>query len=242
MKAGSPRVLLVEDDPISREVLALAIAGVPAQVVVAGSLAEARAAIARDACDAWMVDAHLPDGPGTELLALRPPATVALAHTAATERTVLDALLAAGFADVLVKPLTAGDVQAALHRALAHAPAPPPPHRAEGDALVPVWDDAAALRALAGHAGNVAGLRGLFVRELEPTMTRMQSAFDAGDAAVLRDEVHRLRASCGFVGAARLAAAVQRLSTDLCAAPAHRALHDAARDTLATPYPLPPPS
>lgn len=241
MKAASPRVLLVEDDPTSREVLALAIAGVPAEVVVAGSFAEARAAI-RDAAgahgrfDAWMVDAHLPDGAGAELLPSRPQGTIALAHTAATDAAVVDALVAAGFAEVLVKPLSALQVQAALRRALGSRAAARGVSPA-GDGALPVWDDAAALRALAGHAGNVAGLRGLFVRELEPTLPRLRTAYHARDAAALRDELHRLRASCGFVGAARLAAAVAGAAEDVFAADAHAALHAAACVTLETPYP-----
>lgn len=239
MKAVSPRVLLVEDDAISREVLALAVAGVPADVVAAASLRDAREALARGACfDAWLVDAHLPDGAGAELLPARPATTVALAHTAALDGHVHEALLAAGFCEVLVKPLAALDVQAALRRALAgrRRARAAAPASASG---MPVWDDAAALRALAGHAGNVAGLRGLFVREIEPALARLRAAFDARDTGALHAELHRLKASCGFVGAARMGAAVDAASADMLDARAHDALHAAARDTLATPYPAP---
>lgn len=236
MKGTSPQVLLVEDDPISREVLALAIAALPADVVAVESLAQARVALATRVFQAWMVDAHLPDGAGVELLALRPSATIALAHTASNDPLTARALQAAGFSTVLVKPLPAGAVQAALRRALGE-PAGPGPADAGEPMQPPPWDDAAALRALGGHAANVGGLRDLFVRELEPTLPRLQAAFDARDAATLQGELHRLKASCGFVGAAQLACAVQAASRAPDDAAVHAALHAVARATLRAPYP-----
>lgn len=235
MKGASPQVLLVEDDPISREVLALALAGVPAAVTVAASLHDARAALADTVFDAWLVDAHLPDGAGIELLSVRPASTMALAHTAATDATVLDRLIAAGFAEVLVKPLAAADVQAVVRRVLGLQVEPLA--SPAGCAKHPTWDDAAALRALGGDPRHVAGLRGLFVRELEPTLSRLHGAFDAGDAAALHAELHRLAASCGFVGAARLGAAVAQAAARPLAPDTRDALDAATRDTLETPYP-----
>lgn len=234
MKAGSPRVLLVEDDPISREVLTLAIAGVPADVVGVASLAQARAALADGPFAAWMVDAHLPDGPGADLLALRPAATAALAHTASTDVSLTAGLLSAGFIEVLVKPLGAADVQAALRRVLGNRPHGGAVPATAGTPLL--WDDAIALRALAGHAGNVAGLRGLFVRELEPALQRLQAAFGQGDIAGLQAELHRLKASCGFVGAARLGAAVAMASAHPLDVDAHAHLHATGHATLQAPY------
>lgn len=215
-----PLLLLVEDDPVSAAFLRDAAAALPAQVALAGSLAEARAACATQRFDLLLVDAHLPDGRGEDLLqALRESgiATVALAHTADAGTEAHARLRAAGFADVLVKPLGVADLHAALRR---HLP---------GDASP--WNDAAALAALGGQAAHVQALRGLFLGELPGQRARIAAAFAQGDGAGVRAELHRLAASCGFVGAARLGEAVQQLRTTALDAEALRAL-DAAIDQL----------
>ena len=55
-------MLLVEDDPTSRGFLRAAAAALPAHVDVAGSVADARVMATRETYDAWLIDAHLPDG------------------------------------------------------------------------------------------------------------------------------------------------------------------------------------
>src|SRR5690606_31696336 len=75
----------------------------------------------------------------------------------------------------------------------------------------PVWDDAAAAAALAGNRDNVAALRQLFLAELPAARDRIVAAASYGDDAGVRDALHRLHASCGFVGAARLDAAGRAL-------------------------------
>jgi len=200
-----PRLLLVEDNPVSAAFLRDAASALPAEVHVAGSLAEARRAIDATQFDLWLVDAHLPDGPGENLLdaGRDAPAAPALAHTAATEHAVRERLLSAGFRDVLCKPLGIGELHAALRRQLASATRVEEPR--------PAWDDAAALRAIGGDHAHVASLRTLFRQELPGQRNRIKAAVIAGDGAAMRAELHRLVASCGFVGAARLAAVVREL-------------------------------
>lgn len=225
-----PSILLVEDDATSCAYLAALTRTLPATVESAGDIATAMRLAAAQRYDLWLIDAHLPDGSGVDLLhALRgiASATPALAHTAARERSELDPLIAAGFAEVLVKPVDAAAWLGAIRRALgaivadrADTGEPAPVGK------FPVWDDAAAAGALGGNLDNVAALRSLFLAEL-PTQVRAVRA--GGDAR--RDQLHRLRASCGFVGAARLEAAVQRLQAS--ADPdALQAFLDAAADTL----------
>ena len=118
-----PRLLLVEDDPVSAAFLRDAASALPAEVHVARSLAEARRAIDAVRFDLWLVDAHLPDGPGETLLEATSehPDIPALAHTASTEHAVRERLLSAGFRDVLRKPLGIGE----LHAAIANHPVRP---------------------------------------------------------------------------------------------------------------------
>ena len=230
-RTSPPRILLVEDDAISRDVLAHAVRALPADLEAVATLAAARRHLSDCTFDAWLVDANLPDGDGRELLALRPSTTVAIAHTAATDAHVRQALLDAGFVDVLPKPIAAADLQMALRRLLARADAPRAARQVDAGAIRPVWDDAAALHALAGNVTHVRALRGLFIGELDAEMDALAQSRAAHDADAIRARVHRLRASCGFVGAARLAALLPRLDAAPFAADVFDALAHAARDT-----------
>lgn len=234
------RVLLLEDDPVSAAFLATALEALPARVATAATLSEARAAA--DGCDLWLFDAHLPDGDGASLLAelrARGLHTPALAHTAEARREPLDALIDAGFAEVLLKPLTVAQLQAAVRRTLGDAAGTPAEgETANADPLrcgkSPVWDDAAALRALNGHRDHVAAMRGLFLQELAQVATRVSDAATRRDADALRGELHRLQASCGFVGAARLAVAVDALRNAPDEPAALAQFEGAAQDTLSS--------
>jgi CheY-like chemotaxis protein len=211
-----PRILLVEDDPTSRAFLAAAAAGLPAEVDTAASSAEALALATDHDYALWLLDARLPDGDGPSLLAelrARGLRAAALAHTAARERATLKALVAAGFDDALAKPIAATDLQAALRHALGLAAC----RVAESGAAAataerpPTWDDRAALSALNGQQAHVDALRQLFLAELPAVRDALAAAVQARDRPALQSALHRLRASCGFVGAARLGAAAMAL-------------------------------
>jgi DNA-binding NarL/FixJ family response regulator len=117
-------VLLVEDDRPSREHLAAAIEASPgvSLYACAGTLAEARAALAGGPIDVLVTDLGLPDGSGTELireLRGRAPAALALVITAlGDERTVL-AAIEAGASGYLLKDRSFDEVGEALAELLA---------------------------------------------------------------------------------------------------------------------------
>lgn len=204
-----PRVLLVEDDAISRDFLQAALRALPADVDAAASCADAMASA--HAYDLWLIDANLPDGSGIDLLRRlreRWPATRALAHTADPSTALGDALRAAGFSEVLVKPLTAATLHRCVRGSLGLRNASNAAAAATDHATIPAWDDDIALKALGGEHAHVLQLRQLFLAELPSVQQACLAAFDAGDAEGLRASLHRLRASCGFVGAARLGAIV----------------------------------
>ncbi|HHW4680172.1 MAG TPA: response regulator, partial [Xylella taiwanensis] len=82
-----PRLLLVEDDPISRSFLQTSLEALPAQVDCADSADAALTLSRHHRHHLWLIDINLPDGNGTELLSsLRRlhPNTPAIAHTAET--------------------------------------------------------------------------------------------------------------------------------------------------------------
>lgn len=234
-----PRLLLLEDDPVSAAFLATALEALPARVDVAASLAEAE--LLRDAGHAlWLFDANLPDGTGGALLArwrAQGLATPALAHTADPRPEERDALIAAGFADVLRKPLAVAQLQEAVRRALhgvetSEAAEHGARHGDDGSATSPLWDDAAALRALNGNASIVAAMRGLFLGELPAVRMRIADAFANADADAVRAELHKLQASCGFVGAARVLAAVMALREAPTSSEAFARFEDATEGTM----------
>ncbi|HEV8694286.1 MAG TPA: response regulator, partial [Lysobacter sp.] len=194
MTSALPRVLLVEDDPVSRAFLAAALQALPAAVDAADSMAAASALAAAHRYDLWLFDANLPDGSGAKLLAhlrRRDEHTPALAHTAANETVIAAALKGAGFREVLVKPLPASAVQAAIRRALGQMGAESNlTHATDPD--IQVWDDDAASRALNGNREHITALRGLFVAELVAVQERVTNAFRNEDFAGLHAELHRL--------------------------------------------------
>lgn len=234
-----PRVLLVEDDPVSAAFLTAAIAVLPVEVDVAVTCATALLLAREHDHQLLLIDANLPDGNGRDLLrALRAdaPATPAIAHTASRDQSDLDALVDAGFAEVLIKPLGAAELQASVRRALQLQPAPaePMPRRC---GKLPVWDDAAAANALNGHHAHVAALRKLFLAELPAQRDAVLSALLADDAGTVRAHLHRLQASCGFVGAARLGAAVSTLQQSPGSGHARDDFACAVEDVLASATP-----
>ena len=58
---------------------------------------------------------------------------------------------------------------------------------------------------------HIDALRGLFLDELPQAHALIVAAAREGDIATMAASLHKLRASCGFVGAARLAASVAAL-------------------------------
>lgn len=234
-----PRLLLVEDDPVSCSFMAAALEALPACVVCAASMQGALDAERDDASDLWLVDANLPDGSGAELLArLRNarPGIPALAHTADDSPALHARLRQAGFAEVLVKPLPATDLQDAVRRWLELAPAAAVRigEAASGFAQRPLWDQAAALAALNGSHEHVATLRRMFLDELPRQHDAVVSALERGDGAMARQVLHQLKASSGFVGALRLNAAATILDQAPDQASALAEFAAIVQDTLAT--------
>lgn len=207
------RLLLGEDDPVSREFLGEALRALGAAVTARGDGFEVLDLARSGAWDLLLLDHHLPGLTGDAILAAlnagrnhgTPPAAIAI--TAAPEDKAM--LLRAGFIDVLPKPITVEQLATALQR--------------HGFPVDGTLDDHAALRAC-GSATTVARLRRLFADdELPAILAEIDHCGD--DPACLRPTLHRLRASCGFCGAPSLAAAGETL---------HRALTHGSRETIAS--------
>lgn len=212
------RVLLVEDDAISAAFLQGAVEALPAQVDSAPTLAAAWSLAQQTAYDLWLIDANLPDGSGADLLLRLREAglqAIALAHTADTQAAAHEALLAAGFAEVIIKPVQAAQLRERVRQHCGNLARPPAANQihsreATDHNALPIWDDATALLALGGEIKHVHGLRELFLNELD----QQCQAVLHGSRAQRRETLHRMAASCGFVGALRLQACVKALLAD----------------------------
>ncbi len=197
----NPRLLLLEDDAVSAAFLREVLAALPAEVEHAVDLAMARR-LADPGQVVWLFDARLPDGQSCDLLVelrARGLTVPALALTADDDPRALRRLEACGFQQALTKPVSATALLAAVRRAISEASA--------------TWDDDAARRALGGDETSVRALRELFLRELPGQIGLVHDACQRGDAALAREHLHRLKASCGFVGAKRLLAEVRALAS-----------------------------
>jgi CheY-like chemotaxis protein/HPt (histidine-containing phosphotransfer) domain-containing protein len=208
----APRLLLVEDDPTSQAFLRDALLALPANVDVAGDIAEARALAQAAPHALWIVDAHLPDGDGLDCLrVLRLVGdTPALAITAGGNGDAFDALCAGGFLEVLAKPVPLALLQATVRRLVGDAPRTA--LRVGEPGKLPVWDEARALAAIGGNPQALLALRGLFLGELPAARSAVEAAIAAGDGEAARAHLHKLQAGAGFVGAARLSRAIRALS------------------------------
>jgi CheY-like chemotaxis protein len=200
--AGPPLVLLAEDDVVSRAFLTAAIGacGVTVQAFAAGPPALEFAQTHR--CSVLILDQNLPGLAGSAILARLDAAAraagidraPALALTADADDTTRR-LLAAGFAEVLPKPIGGAALHAALER---HCKLP-----------ATTLDDAAALAAC-GSADVGRRLRRLFLdQELPAVIAEFERCGSNGSR--LRPTLHRLRAACGFCGATGLADAAAAL-------------------------------
>ena len=213
-----PRLLLVEDDAISRRFMVAALEALPAHVDQADSVAAALAMPSDH--QLWLLDANLADGTGIDLLEVlrsRRPGIPALAHTADLSPTLHAHLFAAGFAEVLVKPLTAAQLQQAVATLLNSAATPSLRVQESGVAfdVLPLWDQATALAALNGNQEHVATLRSMFLDELGRQHQQILSALYSANHEGAKHVLHQLKASSGFVGAMRLNAAAAALEKSL---------------------------
>lgn len=219
-----PHILLAEDDPVSAAFLCASLTAFPAKITHISTLAKALSFTASNVFDLLLLDANLPDGSGIALLQqLRQQgiSATALAHTAEYAPAAHGRLLDAGFSAVLKKPIPLEDLHTVLRQYL---PA----------AFLPIWDDQHALRVLGGQQAHVHAMRELFLVELSKQVHDICLASENKNEAELRDILHRLSASCGFVGATQLASAVQQLREQpFCEAALHNFTH-AAHTLLAT--------
>lgn len=219
------RVLVADDDPASRLFLveALRKLGLEAEPCVDGAHAISRGR--ESSFDLLLLDCRMPGAGAEQVLAeLRADdraashASVAIATSADLNTQDRQRLLGAGFADVLPKPCSIGDLSRLIEGLQ------PQPRS------LPLLDDDQGL-ASTGSAPILVAMRSLLRDELVALYQDLDTM--PADTESFADRLHRLRASCGFCGAAALAQSVIAMRNHLQHSPVVDA-HElsAFRDTL----------
>lgn len=226
----TPRLLLVEDDAVSRAFLSQALESLPARVDAAACGADALALARRHDYALLLIDANLPDMRGEALLHRLHASDVAVPALALTADAIAprrEILLAAGFDAVLIKPLNVATLLAGVCHALGSdariAKTPPP-----------LWNGTRALAAANGNSAISDALRQLFLTELPSQHAAVMTALATGDIAAAQAVLHKLKASCGFVGAQRLLDAVHALSAAPRGPSQHAAFTHVVAEVLAS--------
>ncbi|WP_058556325.1 PAS domain S-box protein [Thiohalocapsa sp. ML1] len=218
------RVLVAEDHPINRQVLAdmLALLGVQATLVVNGK--EALDALERACFDAVLMDIQMPEMDGLTAIARlreRPGggALPVIAITAGVTEAERAHVAAVGANELLAKPVSLETLVDALLRWLPAGSAAPAarPDGEQPRPAAPAGASAAPLPALPALTGfdmqrlqktigrqRVEVFVQLFAESTGDDMAALERALDAGDRAAARRALHSLRGACAFAGALAL--------------------------------------
>lgn len=211
-------ILLIEDDEISRFYLSEAIALLDVELTVCPDFASGRTAMRTKPPALIISDLNLPDGALVDMAGEFPAGIPILAISADLTPAIRERLAAIRIRDVMAKPMSVAELHDGIRRLCGSAPG--------------LWNQEKALKALGGSVAALRSMRAMFIAELPPAAQGIQAAFDAGDTKALHDALHKLKASCGFLGAERLLEACRLLDQDLSSASVS-AFQKTMADTLA---------
>ena len=196
-----PRILVVDDEPQIQRFLKPALLAVDYDVIQAGSVVEAKRAIATQAPDVVVLDLGLPDGDGKDVIAaVRAYSSVPIIVLSARDRESekIDAL-DLGADDYVEKPFGIGELLARIRTALRHKE--PGQKQPEFLAIGPLTiDDAAHRVALNGHGIHLTpkeyDLLLLLARNAGRVLTHRQILTQVWGLAHIED-IHYLRVLVG---------------------------------------------
>ena len=193
--ATTTRILLIEDDEISRAFLAEALSAADCEVTACSGFTEALTHCNHGRFELIVSDIQLEDGSLYEMAARLPAGTPLLATSAQVNAGIRERLAVLGIKAVLAKPATVAGIREAVEGTLAKTVYP-------REALI--LDERCALKALGNNGAALTSLKSLFRLELPDMAGKIQHAFDSGDTDGMHAILHKLKASCGFLGANRL--------------------------------------
>ena len=201
------RILVIEDDDISRKFMTEAISLLSAEWRACSGFSEAHRLCRSHRFDLVISDVNTADGCLYEHAGQFPDYCRKLAVSAELTPACSARLQALGVHETLAKPMTI----AALHQAIARLLGD---HDA-GLQELPVWDHAQALAALGHNERILASLKDMFKHELPGMIEQIERAYASGEFVEIQATLHKLKASCGFLGAKRLLDECVRLDAEI---------------------------
>jgi CheY-like chemotaxis protein len=200
------RILIVDDDELSREVLALLADGAGYEVDVADSGDAALACVRRACPEVVLTDIQMPGIAGDELARQLRDLCGAGTLLLAMSGSELEDGVGREFDGFLLKPFTMETLTAAIDDGLIRVE--DRPTGADGVVL-----DEGVYTKLAGsmRGSRLEELYALCRKDAEARVERMRQAASGGDDAAYKKEAHALKGGCGMVGAVEL----QRLATSM---------------------------
>ncbi|MET0603407.1 MAG: ATP-binding protein [Baekduia sp.] len=235
-------VLLVEDHPVNRQVLAAQLEAIGFRVDSAGDAAEALEHFDGGRYGLVFTDIQLPHVDGYELARRLRDAerasgrqrTPLLALTASALQGERERCRAVGMDDVVTKPTTMAILAGTLRRWLPHVDWPEPAPVGAGvtdlHALPPAVDGSALDELVAGDAELGARILASYAASIQDEVTRLADALEEGDREALRRLAHQVAGASRAVGAAEAADAAERLAQAAGAGDGHEELADRLRD------------
>jgi two-component system sensor histidine kinase/response regulator len=218
------RVLVVEDNPVNREVALHMLQRLGCEVVAATNGLEALRALEGGSFDVVLMDCQMPEMDGFEATAQirrreqvnqgsqRIPIVAFTAGVVAGDR---ENCLAAGMDDYLSKPFTQEQLERALRAWLPVRVDRTPAHKPNvRPAAIPNAIDPAvleALRKLGGGEELVERVIGVYLGDAPERVRAIRDAAQKGDTAAVGRAAHALKSASSNVGAMSLAALCRRL-------------------------------
>jgi two-component system, sensor histidine kinase and response regulator len=217
-------VLVAEDNPVNQRVAARMLERLGYEVDVASTGSEAVAAFERRPYAAILMDGQMPETDGfeaTRLIRARESDrhTPIIAVTASAMHGDRERCLAAGMDDYVAKPISPEQLQEVLRRWIPEEARPPDtvstpmpaPAASAADPGTPVdWNALDELLAMT-RPEFLQELLGLFLRDTRQGLGDLRDAHRRGDLAAWKHMLHKLRGSCGTLGAR----AMMRLTSDM---------------------------
>jgi len=220
------KLLVVEDNPLNRQVARELLAGEGAQVMLAeGGIEGVQMALgATPAFDAILMDIQMPDIDGLEAtrrIRLDPAhqAQPIIAMTANASHADREQCLAAGMNDHAGKPIDI-DKLVAVIRHWCGLDATGCAADAEVETETVVEDRAAILRRFGDNLTLLRSMLEIFPDELRRQLGQLQTQVSQGDTDAMLRSLHTLKGSSGTMGATQLAARLAKLEEQFAQDPA----------------------
>ena len=235
-------VLLVEDHPVNRQVLAAQLEAIGFRVDTAGDAGEALKRFDGGRYGLVFTDIQLPHVDGYELARRLREAerascrqrTPLLALTASALQGERERCRAVGMDDVVTKPTTMAILAGTLRRWLPHVDWPEPvPGNVAPTAptvLPPAVDGSALDELVAGDAELGAQILASYATSIQGEVAQMAEALEESDREALRRLAHQVASASRAVGAGQAADAAVRLEQAAGAGDGHEELADRLRD------------